>query len=72
MSGGHWDYQQFRIEEMAAEYAEDSRTRAFLEAVALSEHLCDWAICGDTDPESAGKKLYELWVATFEKVYGDG
>ncbi len=69
MSGGAWNYQQWRIEERAAEYAEDSQIRAFLMAVAKSERIVDWAVCGDTSPEDAARELYELWLATFEQVF---
>lgn len=64
MSGGRWNYQELRIREQAPAAAR------FLEAVAQSEQICDWAESGDTGPEEAGRELYALWVKTFNEVYG--
>jgi hypothetical protein len=70
MSGGAWNYQQYRIEEDA------ERVAAFLRAVAKSEHIVDWAESGDTarrreDGSGAERDLYDLWVKTFNEVYGN-
>lgn len=69
MSGGHWNYQQYKIEEQAEMVA------AFLKAVAASEHIIDWAECGDTvrrseDGSGAERDLYDLWLKTFDEVFG--
>jgi hypothetical protein len=64
MSGGAWGYQQYRIEEKAVEIA------ALLRAVAESEHIVDWSESCDTLREDAERQLYDLWVKTFNEVYG--
>lgn len=70
MSGGRWNYQQYRIEEQAEVVAK------FLKAVAQSEQIVDWAESGDDvrhDPEDgsgAERELYDLWLKTFTEVYG--
>lgn len=66
MSGGHWDYQSWKLEEEAEKWAK------LMKAIGQSEHIVDWAICGDTSEETAGKQLYELWLKTFEEVFGNG
>lgn len=63
MSGGHWNYQQYRIEEEAEELA------ALLKAVAETEHIVDWAISGDTLREDAQKEIFDLWEKTFDELY---
>jgi hypothetical protein len=64
MSGGSWQYQRYRIEEEA------ERTRTFLLAVARSEEIVDRAECNDDSEEDAARRLYKLWVETFDEVYG--
>ena len=64
MSGGMWEYRQYEIEEEA------DRVRAFLRAVARSEHIVDWSECCDTLRKDAEHELYDLWVGVFNKVYG--
>ena len=50
--------------------------RTFLRAVAEREHIVDWAECGDTvrrreeDGSGAERDLYDLWLKTFNEVYG--
>lgn len=74
MSGGHWGYQQWRIQEQAEDAVR--LIRAFGEAIAQSEHIIDWQISGDTirrdpvDGHGAERDLYDLWLKTFEEVYG--
>ena len=71
MSGGKWNYRQFEIEEVA--YGQVSQEyREILLAVAQTEHIIDWAECSDTSRVSAEHALYELWISTFDKVFGDG
>lgn len=77
MSGGHWGYQSWRIEELAEEIKSGSeRLSEFIKAVAESERIIDWAESGDTvrrrpDGSGAERELYELWLATFNRVYGE-
>lgn len=73
MSGGRWGYQQWRIQEQAEDAVR--LIKAFGEAVAESEHIVDWAECGDTvrrreDGSGAERDLYDLWLKTFGEVYG--
>ena len=49
--------------------------RKIIEAVAESEHIVDWAEAGDTsrrrdDGSGAEHDLYELWLKTFNDIYG--
>ncbi|HEY1705569.1 MAG TPA: hypothetical protein VGG75_38275 [Trebonia sp.] len=74
MSGGRWNYQEWRIRD----FGEDV-TRfigQFAGAIAQSEHIVDWAESGDTtrrreDGSGAERDLYDLWLKTFDDVYGD-
>lgn len=69
MSGGAWNYQQFRIEEKAATMRDE--LVPLLQAVAKTEHIVDWAESCDTSKEKAALELYELWLATFNHLYED-
>lgn len=62
MSGGRWGYMQYRLEEDA------ERMARILKAVARTEHIVDWAVCGDTGQEEAGRALLTLWADTFDLV----
>lgn len=69
MSGGRWGYQSFRIKDSAEAIAK------FIEAIGESEHIIDWSESGDTvrrrdDGSGAERDLYDLWVKTFDSVYG--
>lgn len=64
MSGGHWDYQEDKIRNKATEVA------AFLGAVAESEKIIDWALSGDSSVEGAKEDLWNLWIGTFNQLYG--
>lgn len=76
MSGGCWSYQQWRIAELADEIKRRREPLTeFIKAVAESEHIVDWAESGDTtrrreDGSGAERDLYDLWLRTFNKVYG--
>lgn len=68
MSGGAWGYQEHRIRDSIETVAK------FIEAIAQSEHIVDWAESGDTarrreDGSGAERDLYDLWLATFNEVY---
>jgi len=70
MSGGAWGYQSWKIRDSAETVAK------FIEAIAQSEHIVDWAESGDTarrreDGSGAERDLYELWLKTFNEVYGE-
>lgn len=70
MSGGTWQYKSYEL----AEWGE--KVQAFMTAVSESEHIIDWAEAGDTarrndDGSGAEHDLYELWLKTFNEVYGD-
>lgn len=73
MSGGAWGYQQWKIiDELPGEL---DKIKAFVKAIAESEHIVDWAECGDTvrrreDGSGAERDLYDLWLKTFNEVYG--
>lgn len=72
MSGGRWGYQQWKILDAAEDL---KKLMVFAEAVAESEHIVDWAECGDTvrrreDGSGAERDLYDLWLKTFDEVYG--
>ena len=70
MSGGAWAYKQYEIEEQAETVAK------LLKAVAQTEHIVDWAVSGDTarrrdDGSGAERELFDLWVNTFNDIYGE-
>lgn len=76
MSGGHWNYRSYHLQELAAELENRGQELAeLIKAVAQAEHIVDWAECGDTvrrreDGSGAEHDLYELWLATFNRLYG--
>ena len=70
MSGGAWGYQSWKIKDSA------EMVSKFIEAIAESEHIIDWAESGDTvrrreDGSGAERDLYDLWLKTFNQVFGD-
>ena len=77
MSGGRWNYQQWKILDLAEQIENGVHPLAeFIRAVAESEHIVDWAESGDTvrrreDGSGAERDLYDLWLKTFNKVYSD-
>lgn len=78
VSGGHWNYRQWKIEDLAEDIKAGTNPLVeFIKAVAESEHIIDWAESGDTtrrreDGSGAERDLYDLWLNTFNRVYGDG
>lgn len=68
MSGGRWNYAENQITEDAELTL--PRLALLLKAVAQTEHLIDWAESADTSRADAESKVYDLWVATFDEVYG--
>jgi len=70
MSGGTWGYQSWRIKDSAEGFVK------FINAIAESEHIIDWAESGDTarrreDGSGAERDLYDLWLKTFNEVFGE-
>jgi hypothetical protein len=70
LSGGVWGYQSWKIKDSA------EMVGKFIEAIAESEHIIDWSESGDTvrrreDGSGAERDLYDLWLKTFNEVYGD-
>jgi hypothetical protein len=68
VSGGRWNYQSWKIKDMASVLAR------FAEAIGESEHIIDWAESGDTvrrrdDGSGAERDLYDLWLKVFEETY---
>jgi hypothetical protein len=69
MSGGTWGYKSHQIKDSAAMVVR------FIDAIGESEHIIDWAEAGDTvrrreDGSGAERDLYDLWIKTFNEVYG--
>ena len=69
MSGGAWGYQSWKIKEQIEPVSK------FIAAIAESEHIIDWAESGDTvrrreDGSGAERDLYDLWLKTFNEVFG--
>jgi hypothetical protein len=75
-SGGRWNYQSWRIQDQIENLdLSILKFKAFAKAIAESEHLIDWAECGDTvrrreDGSGAERDLYDLWLKTFDEVFG--
>lgn len=70
MSGGTWGYQSWRIRDSAESISK------LIEAIAESEHIIDWAESCDTvrrreDGSGAERDLYDLWLKTFNEVFGN-
>ena len=75
MSGGRWNYQAYRIEEIADALGENRAVIVeLLKAAARTEQIVDWAESGDTvrrreDGSGAERDLYNLWHGTFSRLY---
>ena len=69
MSGGAWNYAEFRISELADNLG---IIDILLRGVARTEHVVDWAESCDTSRKDAEIELYDLWLEIFEKVFGIG
>lgn len=65
MSGGAWEYQQFRIEEEA------QRLAATLRLLAEIEHELDWGVSGDTCHKCARIRVGAALEQFFEKQRED-
>jgi hypothetical protein len=64
MSGGHWNYVSYRIEEWAPVVGD-----AML-MLAKLEHDVDWTESGDYSKERGKQLVYDRLVAFFEKHFG--
>lgn len=71
MSGGHWNYKQYHIEDLAGDDGMYKEIKALLMAAAQSERILDWAICGDTDEQTGKDRLWGLWEEVLDKLYGN-
>ena len=77
MSGGRWNYQSWQIQEQIEDLSISiDKFKKFAKAIAESEHIIDWAECGDTvrrreDGSGAEKDLYDLWLKTFDEAFGE-
>ena len=69
MSGGRWDYAQYKIEDLAAEYRVGSKVHILLMAVAKCEHLIDWAEAGDSARANAEPKVYDILRGAFSELW---
>jgi hypothetical protein len=75
MSGGRFNYQSHKLDDLATELeVRNNQLVEIIKTAAQSEHIIDWAESGDTvrrrdDGSGAEKDLYDLWLATFEKLY---
>jgi hypothetical protein len=82
MSGGHWDYQQYRVREYLEAVGDEEYVRKEFPLVAeayteLSALLyqnikdLDWYICGDTaihNPKEFEKAFFERLKTISEKI----
>ena len=66
MSGGTWQYSQYRIQDLAR-----SEIPVLLLTAALTEHEIDWAEACDTSKEEASERVYQLWKHVFDALYDD-
>lgn len=60
MSGGHWNYQSYKLQEQG-EYV-----KAVFDLLAEIEHELDWGMCGDTCHDCAKKRVPEALEAFFD------
>lgn len=61
MSGGHWQYLQFKMGDWAHNF------RAVWELMAAIEGELDWGICGDTCYECAKNRVVPAIEAFFDE-----
>ena len=65
MSGGHWNYRDATItDEINPEWIPK-----MLEALRKCFHEVDYAICGDSNKETAGKRCYEILEELGEDLF---
>lgn len=78
MSGGRWNYQYWNVQDQVEDLSLSiEKFKKFTKAIGESEHIIDWAESGDTvrrreDGSGAEKDLYDLWLKTFDEVFGEG
>lgn len=66
MSGGHWDYMQFRIGDMT------DKVLAITTALGEIEGVLDWGVSGDTCQDCAELQSLKLLYDMFDRMYGIG
>lgn len=77
MSGGRWNYQSWQmLDNIDALEKAVYTIKTFTEAIAQSEHIVDRSESGDSvrrreDGSGAERDLYDLWLKTFDEVFGD-
>lgn len=69
MSGGAWNYQEYRLQEKADMLTQE--IAELLRAVAATEHLVDWSESGDSSRAYAEPRIYDVWLEVFERLYHD-
>lgn len=78
MSGGRWNFQSWKIVDLFEDVGNDlEKLRKFAKVIGESEHIVDLAECGDAvrrreDGSGAERDLYDLWLKTFDEIYGGG
>ena len=66
MSGGHWQYLQYQLEEYGA-YVD-----AGMQLLGAIEHELDWGICGDGCYECAKIRTVAMLEAYYDNMRGEG
>lgn len=65
MSGGHWNYLRYKIEEHAAFFKDG------MDLLAAIEHTLDWGIAGDTCYDCAKEQTIAALEAFFDAHAGE-
>ena len=65
MSGGHWNYQNRKLEE----YVE--KLPLIIAAISLGLEYVDYALSGDTSRDKAKDQLFSLFETLGDKLYGE-
>lgn len=68
MSGGAWDYMEYRLREDGQRLGRE--LPMILDAVADVEHLIDWAVSCDTSRERQEPLVYDRMRKLFDDLTG--
>jgi hypothetical protein len=68
MSGGHWNYND---QKLVWDFDEFEKYKLIMEMAAKCFHEVDYAICGDSNQETAEKSLYKIVEEYGEKIWGE-